>query len=403
MAASFATHRRNTFTRLYPLQARVSGVFIRCFYIHVLLLYAWLKRGNGQVPRSEVYFGVLCAASVSIRCFHHTILRSEMTVAAANAPVLTVVSIIPCPGFDGETMHFTASNQGGDDIGPIEIAASEPAKSLVLKVLECIGGCVRELRQAPDGVFYDFEEFVEWYNLELATKRWNTATVNLRKEEQIALLFDGSHRVTQRLLACPLWSFPRVDRNTSAREFKVTCLWGAIADALGTRAMAYALRMARENRFAGRRSLFHFECTYAGEPRRASGAMLQPGSKGMVVLFQRSRPWDSYYCTFVGMADVILVPLKFISWARFCTYDLNDGDEILYVGPPRTGPPRADGKAPFFLKLGTKGTAIAEAPSQSFDIQVRFPRIGTVALLDEEVRFHAALGALEPVAKALKR
>ena len=39
MAASFATHRRNTFTRLYPLQARVSGVFIRCFYIHVLLMY----------------------------------------------------------------------------------------------------------------------------------------------------------------------------------------------------------------------------------------------------------------------------------------------------------------------------------------------------------------------------
>ena len=331
-----------------------------------------------------------------------------MTVAAANAPVLTVVSIIPCPDFDGETMHFTASNQGGGDIGPIEIAASEPAKSLVLKVLECIGGCVRELRQAPDGVFYDFEEFVEWYNLELATKRWNTATVNLRKEEQIALLFDGSHRVTQRLLACPLWSFPRVDQNTSAREFEVTCLWGAIADALGTRAMAYALRMTRENRFAGRASLVSFECTYAGAPRRVSGALLKPGSKGTVVVFRRSLN-DRYYCNFDGMAGFILVPLKFIlrgrrhpSWAGLCTFDISGGDEILYVGPPRTGPPRADGTTPILLEPFTKGTAIAEAPSQS-DIRVRFPRIGTVALLDEEVRFHAALGALEPVAKALKR
>ena len=336
-----------------------------------------------------------------------------MTVAAANAHVPTVVSIIPGPDNDDETMHFSALQAlGGGNIGEIAIAASEPAKNLVLKVLECMGGCVRELRRAPDGAFYDFEEFVEWYgwkgkdgmaNFDLAMKRWKLATISLRSEEQIALLFDGSHKVTQRLLARPLWSFPRVDQNTSAREFEVTCLWGAIANALGTRAMAYALRMTRENRFAGRRSLVSFECTYAGAPRRASGALLKPGSKGTVVLFQRTRPRDSYYCTFVGIAGVILVPLKFISWARFCAFDLNDGDEILYVGPPRTGPHRADGKAPFFLEPGTKGIAIAEAPSQRSEFLVRFPRIGTVALSAGEIRFNAALEALEPLVKALKR
>ena len=224
-----------------------------------------------------------------------------------------------------------------------------------------------------------------------------------KKEQKITLLFYGSQMVTPRLLACPLWSFPRVDQNTSAREFKVTCLWGAIADALGTRAMAYALRMARENRFAGRRSLVSFECTYAGAPRRASGAWLKPGSKGTVVMFQRSRRRDFYHCTFVGFEGIILVPLEFISWQRFCAFDLNDGDEILYVGPPRAGPPRADGSALFFLELGTKGIAIAKAPPQRSEILARFPRIGTVALSAGEVRFHAALEGLGPVVKALKR
>ena len=97
------------------------------------------------------------------------------------------------------------------------------------------------------------------------------------------------------------------------------------------------------------------------------------------------------------------MPLEFISWQRFCAFDLNDGDEILYVGPPRAGPPRADGSALSFLELGTKGIAIAEAPPQRSEFLVRFPRIGTVALSAGEIRFHAALEALEPLVKSRKR
>ena len=116
---------------------------------------------------------------------------------------------------DGETMHFSAYNICGDFLCKIAIDASEPAKSLVLKMLECMGGCVREHRQARDGANYDFDEFVKWYTIDLAVKRWAEAPVSVRKKEQkITLLLYGSQMVTPRLLACPLWSFPRVEQNT---------------------------------------------------------------------------------------------------------------------------------------------------------------------------------------------
>ena len=352
----------------------IAFIFTSCPCNLSFLVYVWLKHG--------LHFGVLSAASVSIRLINHTILRTEMTVA-------TAVQVFP--DIDGETMHFSAYNMCGDILCKIAIDASEPAKSLVLKVLECMGGCVRERRQARDGANYDFDEFVQWYTIDLAVKRWAEAPVSVRKKEQkITLLFYGSQVVTPRLLACPLWSFPREVQNTRESEFKITCLWGAITNALGTkfrRATAYVLRLTRENRDACVTSLLSFQCTYAGAPRLASGALLQPDCKGTVVLFRRFRK-DSYYCTFDGIVGVIIVPLEFISWARFCAFDLDDGDEVLYVGPPRTG---RHFHAPFFLEPGTKGTAIAEAPSQPSDLRVRFPRAGTVALLDDEVRFHAVL------------
>jgi len=305
------------------------------------------------------------------------------------------VAVAVFPDIDGETMHFSAYNTGGVILCKIAIDASEPAKSLVLKVLECMGGCVSERRQARDGANYDFDEFVDWYTIDLAVKRWAEAPVSVRKVEQkISLLFYGIRMVTPRLLACPLWSFPREEQITRESEFKITCLWGAITNALGTKfrsVSAYVLRLTRENRDARLTSFLSFKCTYAGAPRRVSGAWLKPDCKGTVVLFRRSRSGKGYYCTFDGIVGVIIVPLEFISWARFCAFDLDDGDEVLYVGPPRTGRHCTRGSVPFFLEPGTKGTAIAEAPSQPSDIRVRFPRAGTVTVSDDEIRFHAVL------------